>query len=119
MIGLSVALAARRAQFPEEFDLLVRLSGSVFRDGKSHWDVYENALPVKIEDWMTVTNKLVDAFGLRLVGNVRKVRHGYVRLPSGGLLDAYVDSKRGLYREAKIGCARWTFDLAAIRSWGE
>lgn len=123
MIGLAVALAARRSQFPEEFDLLVKLASEVFITYRARfgWGVYAHHLPVRYEDWMVVSDRLAEAFGLRMVGKKREPnpKLGYARLPSNRGSAGFFDSKRGIYSEPVVGCARWEFDLDVIRTWGE
>ena len=75
--------------------------------------------PVKHEDWMVVSDKLAAAFGLKLVGKGnRKIPLGFLRIPSAFGQPEYVDRSRNMVRKAILGCARWTFDLSVIRSWG-
>lgn len=112
-LGIVIALAARARLYPQEYELLVRLSERTWRM-RTNWVVAAHEFGWSQGlSWMDAGERVARAFGL--VMHQRDLGHGYVLLPTYVRSTARNVGRRALPK--LIGLSRFIPHLEMIRTW--
>lgn len=112
-LGIVIALAARARLYPQEYELLVRLSERTWKMRKN-WVVLAHEFGWSHGlTWMDDSERVARAFGL--VMHSRDQGYGYVLLPTYVRSHARTVGRRALPK--LIGLSRFVPNLETIRAW--
>lgn len=104
-IGISVALAARRAMYPDDFELVSLISQNL-QPSDHHF-----IIPVSLAKSIIDVHAAATRLGLKFVGGRAPRGMHYIRLPSSQRCES------NLFGRAHFNAARYAIDFQEVHKW--